>query len=85
METVMFTEEQTKLLAEEFGKAHPSVDIQHLFCEAWPAAKQGLDALKQVVGLIPGGNFVLLAINAIEAVGDAASSTICPKTSPAQS
>ncbi len=53
-------------------------EIRQGFCQAWPSAKTGLEALRVVLNLVPGVNvFAGPAISLVLTAGDAAQGAVC--------
>jgi hypothetical protein len=79
------TEKQIAELAEEIKKSYSEVQFAGggpaaEFCKVWPAASEGLTALKGVLALVPGISvFAGAAIGIVIAAGNAASTAVCTK------
>ncbi|CAE6938315.1 hypothetical protein R69608_05084 [Paraburkholderia nemoris] len=70
-------------LQDEIKKNFKEVDFaggpKEEFCKVWPAASEGLAALKAILAVVPGVNvFAGPAISIVIAAGNAASSAVCP-------
>ncbi|WP_157903190.1 hypothetical protein [Cupriavidus malaysiensis] len=82
----VITQEQLATLSEQIRN---NVTDAHMlaggpggeFCKVWPAASEGLTALKGILELVPGVSALAgVAIGIALAAGNAASSAVCSKS-----
>ena len=81
-QNISFTEQEIQILQTAISEANSGelVDsgAKDQFCELWPKAKQALNLLLPLLGLVPGiGLFAKAAIGAVIAAGDAAHAALC--------
>lgn len=83
--TVSISPDLQEALSKQIGAAVANIPeamgpsgIKGEFCNVWPAARGGLEALRTVLNFVPGVNvFAGPAISIVLAAGDAAKSAIC--------
>jgi hypothetical protein len=69
----------TKAIQESAQKEEfRALGARENFCKVWPAARQGLEILKDIISVVPGVSiFAKGAIAVVIAAGDAASGALC--------
>jgi hypothetical protein len=81
--TTIPTQDQ-EALSQHIQKAFEEVpqeqgpNVKQAFCNAWPAARTGLEGLRAVLNFVPGVNvFAGPAITVVLSAGDAAQKAVC--------
>ena len=74
----ILTRSEITQLEKEFkaDAASAPQDVKDIFCKGWPVAKAAIEALIKVLK----NPIVLLVLQAVVAIGDAAQKAFCPQT-----
>jgi hypothetical protein len=65
-------------LVREIHESIAPADVKDAFCKAWPDAKPALEALRNILAVVPNiGIFAGPAISVVLAAGDAAAHALC--------